>query len=225
MQSREFHRDGEKSQYSYTARNKIIMFWATDPSFPLFSLVSKMVLMFYNNKNNITMLTNLQAYVQLAQINITALTNLQTCTINTDRSWISSGKAFASHRQRSTFTSFENGGGGWGGGRVLPVQGPLVHTITCPGFGRGPPVPPSDPHTNSTFLLRPLLCYTHLHLPFFDGLTPVSLLYSPGGNSLLYKIIINSLIIINSSDKGNPVNENIMCNSPRQHLRHSNQGG
>lgn len=61
------------------------MFWATDPSFPLFSLGSKMVLMFYNNKSNITMLTNWQAYVQLAQINITALTNLQTCTINTDR--------------------------------------------------------------------------------------------------------------------------------------------
>lgn len=62
------------------------------------------------------MLTNLQAYTQLAQINITVLTNLQTRTINRDRSRISSAYAFASHRQRSTFMSVDSQGG-------VPVPG------------------------------------------------------------------------------------------------------
>lgn len=50
------------------------------------------------------MLTNLQAYAQLAQINITVLTNLQTCTINTDRAEFHQLK----HLQRSTFASSES---------------------------------------------------------------------------------------------------------------------
>ena len=51
VQSKEFHRD-KINQYSCTTRNKIIMFGATDQSFPLIFNFFKMVLMFLHQEKN-----------------------------------------------------------------------------------------------------------------------------------------------------------------------------
>lgn len=75
---------GSGDRYSFTARNKIIIYVLCYWSIFYFHFCFQDGFNVSTRINNITMLTNLQAYAQLAQINITVLTNLQTCTINTN---------------------------------------------------------------------------------------------------------------------------------------------
>lgn len=143
---------GSGDRYSFTARNKIIIYVLCYWSIFYFHFCFQDGFNVSTRINNITMLTNLQAYAQLAQINITVLTNLQTCTINTNRAEFYQLK----HLQAT--------------GKKVPLLPLKVGILPGPGSGAPGPtqVPPPSRLSVSVWKISP----THsasdprkLHLP------------------------------------------------------------